>query len=190
MTTSPAWRARYSSTANSRAVSSTGAPARVTARVGGSTTQVADAQHAAGRSDGARRTQRPQPREQLAEVERLDEVVVGAGVEAADAVATSVARGEHEDRRPALALAQRAADREAVAARQHHVEDDRVVVPHRAPAAAGVAVDRHVDGVALVAQPALQRPDELRVVLDDEQPHLSPGLPLRPCPTSRVRGTG
>ena len=43
--------------------------------------------------------QRAQPRQQLAECERLDEVVVRAGVESGDAVRHRLARGEHEDRR-------------------------------------------------------------------------------------------
>ena len=42
--------------------------------------------------------QRPQPRLQLAHVEGLHEVVVGARVEAVDAVVDRVARGEHQDR--------------------------------------------------------------------------------------------
>ena len=42
--------------------------------------------------------QRAQAGEQLLALERLDEVVVGAGVEALDAGLDRVARGEHEDR--------------------------------------------------------------------------------------------
>ena len=42
--------------------------------------------------------QRAHARHQLAQRERLDEVVVGAGVEAGDAVVDRVARGQHQDR--------------------------------------------------------------------------------------------
>ena len=44
--------------------------------------------------------QRPDPRQQLAERERLDEVVVGAGVQPVDPVADGVAGGQHQDRGP------------------------------------------------------------------------------------------
>ena len=55
--------------------------------------QVADRAQARGRHGRpAAGGQRAQPRHQLAEVERLDQVVVGASVEAADAV-TDVRRG-------------------------------------------------------------------------------------------------
>jgi hypothetical protein len=46
--------------------------------------------------------QRSQAREQLAEVERLDEVVVSARVETANAVAHLVASGQHQHGHPAL----------------------------------------------------------------------------------------
>ena len=42
--------------------------------------------------------QRAQPGEQLAEVERLDQVIVGAAVEPFDARLDRVARGQHQDR--------------------------------------------------------------------------------------------
>ena len=42
--------------------------------------------------------QRPQPRQQLLALERLDQVVVGAGVEALDPGLDRVARGQHQDR--------------------------------------------------------------------------------------------
>ena len=128
LTTSPARRTRYSSSAYSFAVSGT--------------SRVADAHLAAARVDRQRpdrqplgqqrlapaADQRAQPREQLAEIERLDEVVVGAAVQPFDARLHGVARGQHQDRHGAARLANRAADGEAVAPRQHDVEDHRVVV--------------------------------------------------------------
>ena len=41
--------------------------------------------------------ERADPREELVERERLDEVVIGAGIEAFHAVSHRSARGEHED---------------------------------------------------------------------------------------------
>ena len=70
--------------------------------------------------------QRAQPRPQLAQRERLDEVVVGAGVEPVDAVVDRVARGQHQHRRAVAGRAQPAADLEPVEPRHRDVEHDRV----------------------------------------------------------------
>ena len=40
-----------------------------------------------------------QPRQQLGQIEGLDEIVVGADVETLDSVVHRVARGQHQDRR-------------------------------------------------------------------------------------------
>ena len=77
-------RSRYSSSSNSRWVSSTGAlAARDLVRVGVERQVAADERGGAARRPAAQ--QRAQPREQLLALERLDEVVVGARVEALDA---------------------------------------------------------------------------------------------------------
>ena len=128
---------------------------------------VADAHLAAARVDRERADRQPlgqqrlppaaderaQPREQLAEVERLHQVVVGAAVQPFDARLHGVARGHHEDRHRAARFADRAADGEAVAHRQHDVEDHRVVVGGADLEDGGVAVAGDVHGVGLLAQP-------------------------------------
>ncbi len=70
--------------------------------------------------------QRAQAGEQLLERERLGQVVVGARLQARDAVADAVARGEHQDRRAVAGVAQPAADLEAVEPGHQDVEQDRV----------------------------------------------------------------
>src|SRR3954453_4325335 len=111
--------------------------------------------------------QRAQAREQLLALERLDEVVVGAGVEALDARLDRVARGEHEDRH-IVGRAQAPRDLDAVDLRQAEIEDHEVgmvgggLVERCLP----VARDPHV--VAVQAQRALQDLGDLVVVLDDE----------------------
>ena len=111
--------------------------------------------------------QRADPREQLLALERLRQVVVGAGVEAADAVLGLGASGQHQDRHVAL-RAQAAADLDAVEAGQAEVEHDEV----RDEAGGDVerldAVGRGAHLVALVAQRAAQDVGDLLVVLDDE----------------------
>ena len=68
---------------------------------------------------------RPDPRGHLAGAERLDDVVVGAELEADDAVGLLAAGGEHDDR-DLGALAERAGDVVARPVGEHHVEEDEV----------------------------------------------------------------
>ena len=64
--------------------------------------------------------------QQLARVEGLGQVVVGADLEADDAVDVLALGGEHDDRRAVVGGAQAPADRQAVLAGQHQVEHDQV----------------------------------------------------------------
>ena len=87
--------------------------------------EVADAQ----RGHPARRAaaqQRAQAREQLLALERLDQVVVGADVEALDARLERVARGQDQDRRVVAVVAQALGDVDAVQPREAEVQDDDV----------------------------------------------------------------
>ena len=164
-------RIRYSSSSNSRWVSSIGAVAahdlvrvRVQRQVGD------DERRAAARRAAAQ--ERAQPGEQLLALERLDEVVVGAGVEALDARLDRVARGEHEDRH-VVGGAQAPRDLDAVELRQPEVEDHEVGVVGRGLVERGLAVagDAHV--VAVQPQRALEDLGDLVVVLDDEHPGIA-----------------
>ena len=121
-------------------------------------------------ADAARRApaqQRAQAREQLLALEGLDEVVVGAGVEALDARLDRVAGGEHEDR-DVPALAQALGHVDAVEAGESEVEDHQVggedvrLVERRH----AVAGDARL--VALQPQRALENLGDVLVVLDDQ----------------------
>src|SRR3954463_3653782 len=98
-------RIRYSSSSNSRWVSSTERSPRRTSWVSGLSSRSAttsDAEprgggggaRAPGRAAGQRRSD---ARQQLLAVERLDEVVVGSRVEALHAGVNGIPCGEHED---------------------------------------------------------------------------------------------
>ena len=63
---------------------------------------------------------------EFGEAEGFDEVVVGSGVESVHAVGDEAAGGEHEDGDGVLALADLAADGEAVEFGEHEVEEDEV----------------------------------------------------------------
>ena len=132
--------------------------------------EVADLEH---RRPLHRRTagQRAQPRQQLPEVERLRQVVVGAGVEAGDAVVDGVASSQHQHGRPDAVASQAAADLEAVHSGQHHIEHDRVVRngsrhPERFLPAIG-----DVGRVTLLAESAAQQLPELLLVLHHQDTH-------------------
>ena len=129
--------------------------------------QVADPQrrHAARRPAAQ---QRPQAREQLLALERLDEVVVGADVEPLDARLERVARGEHQDRHVVAVLAQAARDVDAVEPREPEVEHDQVGQERVRLVERLHAVGGELDVVAVEAQRALQDVGDLLVVLDDE----------------------
>ena len=120
---------------------------------------------------------------ELAQRERLGDVVVGAELEAEDLVDLLGLRGEHDDRHGA-ARAQAPAHLEAVEPGHHHVEHDEVErrlaeARQRLP-----AVDRLHDLVAVLAQRvAEQRLDRLLVV--DEQ---DAGRSVEHLP-SRYQGT-
>ena len=115
--------------------------------------------------------QRPHAGQQLVEPERLGEVVVRAGVEAADHVLHRVARGEHQDGRVAPLAAELRRHLEAVLLGQHDVEQDDVVLVDVGQHGGLVAVRRDVHDVALFLQALLDEPGDLPVVLHDENFH-------------------
>ena len=71
---------------------------------------------------------RPRPGDELGQLERLRDVVVGAELEPDDHVDRVAPGRQHHDRNPAL-TADLAAHLEAVELRKHHVEDDKVERP-------------------------------------------------------------
>ena len=115
--------------------------------------------------------ERPQPREELGERERLRQVVVGARVETGDAVVDAVARREHEHRRPHAVLANPAADLEAVDPGEHEVEHDRVVLGGLGHPDGVVAGAGDVDRMTLLDEAAVQEARHLQLVLDHEDAH-------------------
>ena len=110
-------------------------------------------------------------REQLAEVEGLDEVVVGAGVEALDPVGWRVARGEHQQRRRAVVPSGPGDDVDAGCAGHAPVDDrDVVLVPLELVDGVVAALDG-VDLVALVLESEHEDFAQAGVVLGDEHSH-------------------
>ncbi len=133
--------------------------------------QVGEPEHLA-RLLGERAAQdRAQAGEQLLELERLRQVVVGAGVEPLDPVADGVARGQHQDRDAVAAAAQPPGDVEAVEAGHHHVENERVGGARVDGRERGVAVGGELHLVAGDLERALQRFAHGAVVVYNEHEH-------------------
>ena len=111
------------------------------------------------------------PGQQLGRVERLDEVVVGAGPQPADLLLDLALGGEHDDRDvggAALLAADLGRDLVAVELGQHDVEQDevgRLGAPQAEPFRAVAGDD---DVVALLLERVLQESLDVRVVVDDE----------------------
>ena len=107
------------------------------------------------------------PGEQLTRVERLRHVVVGAKLEADDAVGFLAHRGEHDDGDGRLG-AQPAREVEAGFAGQHEVEHDELVVPVEPGAAGFLAVAHRGDADALLFQETREQVADVAVIIDDE----------------------
>ena len=107
-------------------------------------------------------------RQQLARVEGLGQVVVGADLEADDAVDVLDLGGEHDDRRRVVGRAQAAADRQAVFAGQHQVEHDQVDGLARQHAVQRLGVFGQQDLEAFLRQVAAQQVADARIVVDDD----------------------
>jgi len=109
--------------------------------------------------------------EELTRIERLCHIVVGAELEADNAVGLAVAGGE-EDERDGVAAAQFAAQREAIIARHHDVEDDDVETTglQRLEHLLAVAGLRHPH--RMLGQEARQHGADLAIVIDDQDMRL------------------
>ena len=118
---------------------------------------------------GGAAQQRPDARQHLLDMERLGDVVVGAGVEALHLVAPAVARGQHQHRHGAAGAAPGFQHRDAVHLRQADVEDHRVIGLGLAEVMAFLAVEGAVDHIARVGQRRGELAVEVGIVLDHEE---------------------
>ena len=112
-----------------------------------------------------------QARIQLADVERLGQVVVGAAVEPLDPGFDAVPGGQHQHRHLGAARPEALADLQAVDERQHDVEDHRVVVGDGDELDDVPAIACDVHGVGLLAQALRQHLCRVRFVFDQKDAH-------------------
>ena len=113
--------------------------------------------------------QRPDARQQLRRHERLGHEVVGARFERARLLLLAARRHHHDGHEAGGRLgAQRAADRVAVQARHHDVEQDEVDAALRDPRERRLARARRRRGVAARFEHRLQEAQVLRHVVDEQ----------------------
>ena len=94
----------------------------------------------------------PGARQQFTEIERLDEIIVGAGVESYDSVLDRVPCCEHQDWKNRTSRAHLAAHLKAIFARQHDIQNHQIIVVDARLIQRHLPVRRDIYGVALLAQ--------------------------------------
>ena len=119
------------------------------------------------RSGAARRRIERIARDELARVERLRQVVVGADLEPDDLVDVLVASGQHQDRDVGV-LADALADLDAVEVGQHQVEHDQRRLLRGGERERLAAGRGRRDGVARVLQIERDERRDRALVLDDQ----------------------
>ena len=107
-------------------------------------------------------------REQLLEIERLRQIIIGASVKPSDPVLDCIARREHQDRHGGASRAQLLANLDPILARQHNVQNDQVIVVEISLRQGLLAIHHDVNGVSFFAQAFGQHPDRIRLVFDQQ----------------------
>ena len=115
-----------------------------------------------------RRSKRAAAQHQLARLEGLGQIIVGAVFQARDAVLGFAARGEHQDRHLRL-RAHGLCQIEPGFARHHHVEDQKIERHALHQGAGFCGIGRGADAKAVGAQILLQQRAQALVVVDHEQ---------------------
>jgi hypothetical protein len=116
-----------------------------------------------------------QPRHQLLGRERLDQVVVCAGLQSRHAVGDGVACGQHENRDAVAGGADAAADLEPVDLGHEQIEHDRVRRALGELVERLLAVRRQLDLVAVHAKRTVQCVAYRRLVVDYKDAHGADG---------------
>jgi hypothetical protein len=112
--------------------------------------------------------QRVQARHQLAQVERLGQIVVGAGLQTGDPVVDGVAGREHADRDVVAERAQCGHHGHAVEFGHLDVENQRVVILAREQPQRLLPGRRDPDVEPRMAQSARHRGSDVRIVVDHQ----------------------
>ncbi len=127
-------------------------------------------------------------RREFGKSEGLHEVIVGAGIEADDAVFNGVLRGQHEHRSPEAALAHGGEHFDPAAAGQHNVEHNQIKRLGVDAKEAVFARVRDRYGVGLRRETLLEGPRHFSLVFDYQNAHTEHRRRCRP-PKAGPAGT-
>src|SRR3954447_229565 len=116
-----------------------------------------------------------QPRQQFGEGERLDEIIVAAGAQAAHAVVDLAKCGNDQERRGDAVVAQLAHHADAVDVGQHAVDGDHGIVARGAVAEGFAPRGGEIDVVARNRQLLDELACGFRIVLDDQNAAVTSG---------------
>jgi len=117
----------------------------------------------------------PQAREELIDLEWLDDVVVRAGVEAVDAITELIPCGDDEGRRCVIAAAERMKHIDAGTARQAEIEQQRRVSVIDQRNLRGAGVVRRIDMPRVLPKRGSDRFGQHSIVFDQKDARLSHG---------------
>lgn len=110
------------------------------------------------------------PGQQLVDLERLDQVVLGARVQPGHPVGDRAERGEHQHRHGDRLPAQPPHQVDPVEGGQAAVDDEHVVRAGQPEVQPALALQGVIDGVTLFGEQADQHVPQFAVVLDEQQP--------------------
>src|SRR4051812_49030527 len=106
-------------------------------------------------------------REQFANAERLDHIVVSADAKSLDLVGFALSSAEKQDRYVHL-LAQLLTDREAIAPRQHNVEDDQIGTALACDSLSLRAFKGRKDYITFIFKGIPNKSDNVILIIDDQ----------------------
>jgi hypothetical protein len=161
---------RYSSSAYSFAVSSMLWPQRRTWRVRRFKFEVREQNHVRA-FHGSTPQQRFDSHHQLCKIERLAQVIIGAGFEVPHLVLGRVASREHENRKRRLRAAHESQQFGAADVRQHQIQNQQIILTGFETFQALTAINGMIDREALGPQAAGREFRQFPVVLHRQQSH-------------------
>ena len=115
--------------------------------------------------------QRAHAGQQLGEREGLTQVIVGPGIEAADAILHLIAGREHEHGGAEAGRAQAPADLQPIQVGQTEVQKDQIVAPAQRRRQARLALRRDIHHMPVSLQGAPQQPTEPLLILHHQDVH-------------------
>ena len=166
--TSPAWRARYARSLNSRGLNPICRPARDAVRATRSISRSPTRSVASCQNQSTTPGERINTSQHFHEGERLDEVVVGARTQAVHAISDLAKRADDQHRCPDPVLPEAPDDFDPIDARQGTINGHHNIFGGATKAQALLAIRRDCNVIAGGPQATTKLIGGLRIVLDNE----------------------